>query len=170
MYRNNESNVKPLCLIQIENDSSMERDNPQSVSNCEKIKEKLCRYGVAEKNIATWLAGEHSDNLKDIQENDVEFLIFKEAVALGWDCPRAQILIRLRETSSIIFDIQTIGRIMRMPELHHYKDESINKAYIYTDDDNFEYNSSIDEQMQSKIRTEKMNHLLKKNIWNKRCY
>lgn len=161
VYRNNESNVKPLCLIQIENDSSMERDNPQSISNCEKIKEKLCRYGVVEKNIATWLAGEHSDNLKDIQENDVEFLIFKEAVALGWDCPRAQLLIRLRETSSIIFDIQTIGRIMRMPELHHYKDESINKAYIYTDDDNFEYNSSIDEQMQSKIRTEKNESFIK---------
>lgn len=133
----------------------------QSITNCEKIEGKLKEFGIKEENIAIWLAGKHSDNLEEIQNNEVKFLIFKEAVALGWDCPRAHILVRLRETSSIVFDIQTIGRIMRMPELHHYIDSRLNKAYIYTDDDNFEYSASIDSKMQSKIKTTKNESYIK---------
>lgn len=150
----NDSNIVPLCLIQIENDSSFDKDKTISIDNCEKIKNKLLEFGIEEDKIAIWLASNKTDNLKDIINNDVEFLIFKQAVATGWDCPRAQILIRLRETSSIIFDIQTIGRIMRMPELHHYSEQELNKAYIYTDDESFEYNATVDEKLKSKIRSE----------------
>lgn len=155
IYETENSEVNPLCLIQIENDSSYERDRASVIDNCERIKKKLLDFGVEEEKIAIWLATNKTDNLADIETNDVEFLIFKQAVATGWDCPRSQILIRLRETSSIIFDIQTIGRIMRMPELHHYSSEELNKAYIYTDDENFEYNASVDEKLKSKIRSDK---------------
>ncbi|GAH95392.1 unnamed protein product, partial [marine sediment metagenome] len=37
-------------------------------------------------------------------------------IALGWDCPRAQILVLFRDWKSLTFSVQTIGRIMRMPE------------------------------------------------------
>jgi type III restriction enzyme len=37
-----------------------------------------------------------------------------------------------REIKSITFEIQTVGRIMRMPELKYYKNENLNKAYVYT--------------------------------------
>ena len=59
-------------------------------------------------------------------------MIFKQAIDTGWDCPRAQILIKFRETSSIVFEIQTVGRILRMPEAKHYLDEALNKSYVYT--------------------------------------
>ena len=154
LYRKNDRDIIPLCLIQIENDSSYDRDNSSSITNCQRLKQKLIDFGIDEEKIAIWLATEKSENLNDIVNNDVQFLIFKQAVATGWDCPRSQILVRLRETSSIIFDIQTIGRIMRMPELYHYAIKELNKAYIYTDDDNFEYNATIDEKMKSKIRSE----------------
>ncbi len=154
LYKSNGSEIIPLCLIQIENDSSYDKDKSSSIDNCEKIKNKLLAFGIEEDKIAIWLASNKSENLKDIVNNDVEFLIFKQAVATGWDCPRSQILIRLRETSSIIFDIQTIGRIMRMPQLHHYTEQELNKAYIYTDDENFKYNITVDEKLKSKIRSE----------------
>ena len=56
-------------------------------------------------------------------ENEVEVMILKQAIALGWDCPRAQILVLFRDWKSITFSIQTVGRIMRMPEIKkgHYK-------------------------------------------------
>jgi type III restriction enzyme len=38
-----------------------------------------------------------------------------------------------REIKSITFEIQTVGRILRMPELKHYQNESLNRAYVYTD-------------------------------------
>ncbi len=42
----------------------------------------------------------------------------KQAVATGWNCTRAKILVKLRENMSEDFQIQTIGRIRRMPESH----------------------------------------------------
>src|SRR5690606_30904630 len=81
-----------------------------------------------------------SSNLENINDYDskVDFLIFKMAVATGWDCPRAYVLLKLREVKSEVFDIQTIGRILRMPERYHYENELLNKAYIYTNNDDIQ--------------------------------
>src|SRR5690625_4687330 len=61
----------------------------------------------------------------------------KQAVATGWDCPRAQILVKLRENTSETFDIQTIGRIRRMPEIKHYGNDLLDSCYLYTLDKKF---------------------------------
>ena len=45
----------------------------------------------------------------------------------------AQILVGFRKIESMIFELQTVGRIMRMPEVKHYLNDNLNKAYIYTD-------------------------------------
>ena len=50
------------------------------------------------------------------------------AIDTGWDCPRAQILLKFREVNSIVFEIQTVGRILRMPEAKHYTDEALNRS------------------------------------------
>lgn len=65
-------------------------------------------------------------------------MVFKQAIALGWDCPRAQILVIFRESKSFTFTIQTIGRIMRMPELKYYAEEDLNKGYVFTNLPNIE--------------------------------
>ena len=54
------------------------------------------------------------------------------AIDTGWDCPRAQVLLKFREVNSIVFEIQTVGRILRMPEAKHYSDEVLNKAYVFS--------------------------------------
>ena len=48
------------------------------------------------------------------------FLLMKQAISTDWDCPRAKILVKLSEGGSEDFQIQTIGRIRRMPERKHY--------------------------------------------------
>jgi type III restriction enzyme len=40
-----------------------------------------------------------------------------------------------REIKSITFEIQTVGRIMRMPKLKYFKNDELNNAYVFT---NFE--------------------------------
>jgi len=65
-------------------------------------------------------------------DNEIEFLIFKQAIDTGWDCPRAHILVKFRESHSETFEIQTVGRILRMPEQKHYANEELNRGYIYT--------------------------------------
>ena len=61
----------------------------------------------------------------------------KQAVATGWDCPRANILVKLRVNMNETFQIQTIGRIRRMPEAKHYNNEILDSCYIYTFDETF---------------------------------
>ena len=83
--------------------------------------------------MAVWLS-EEKINTEILENNlsEVEFLIFKQAIDTGWDCPRAQILVRFREIRSITFEIQTIGRILRMPEAYHYANDNLNKGFVYT--------------------------------------
>jgi type III restriction enzyme len=63
--------------------------------------------------------------------------LIKQAVSTGWDCPRAKILVKLREGGSEDFQIQTIGRIRRMPERKHYGWNTLDSCYIYTLDSRY---------------------------------
>lgn len=87
--------------------------------------------------LAIWLEKEKSPGLDRIDEltSPIRVLLFKQAVAKGWDCPRAYVLVRLRSTKSVQFNIQTIGRICRQPERKHYQFEPLDNAFIYTDTD-----------------------------------
>lgn len=130
-YKKEGKDINPLCLIQIPNAEKGEE-------TLNRLTELLEKKGISVKddNLAIWLSG-RSENLDKIDDFDskVDFLIFKMAVATGWDCPRAQVLLKLREVKSEVFDIQTVGRILRMPEREHYGNELLNKAYIYTNND-----------------------------------
>ena len=66
-------------------------------------------------------------------DNMTEVLLFKQAIALGWDCPRAAVLLIFRKLQSNQFTIQTVGRILRMPEQKFYKNDLLNVGYVYTD-------------------------------------
>lgn len=129
LYGNEESNVNPLVIIQLPN---AEEGIDKKDSIIEYFKEK--NITKDNKKLAIWLNEEkfNLDNISD-NTNTVEFLLFKQAIDTGWDCPRAQILLKFRETHSMIFERQTLGRILRMPEQHFYINDIINKAYVYTD-------------------------------------
>lgn len=83
--------------------------------------------------MAVWLSN-RKDNLDNIEayDNMVEALLFKQAIALGWDCPRACVLLIFREMQSFTFTTQVVGRIMRMPEQHFYNNDALNYGYVYT--------------------------------------
>lgn len=129
-YKEQGANVNPLVLIQIPNSTAGEIK-----------KESVIRFleekGITRDNgkLAIYLDGDtidkNSDELLPV-DGAIEYLIFKMAIDTGWDCPRSQILVRFRETNSIIFEIQTVGRILRMPEAKHYMDEELNRAFVYT--------------------------------------
>lgn len=126
------SDVNPLLLIQLPDKKSGIPDKK------EEVLEMLKKFGYKsdDDRVAIYLTGNEKINLENIEkpQNEVEVMLFKQAIALGWDCPRAAILVLFRQwtDSNITFSIQTLGRIMRMPEHKHYKNESLNKAYLYT--------------------------------------
>ena len=126
--------INPLLLIQLpsesESTSALDRTKIEQVEQF--LKEK---HNITIENglLGVWLS-ERKNNIDDISapDNEVEVLIFKQAIALGWDCPRAQILVMFREIRSVTFEIQTVGRILRMPEAKHYENDELNSAYVYT--------------------------------------
>jgi len=131
--------INPLLLIQIPNKKSTDSSNPEDY-----IVGLLAEHNitVSNKKLAIWLS-EIKENKVLVEQNasPVDVLIFKEAIALGWDCPRASILFLQREWKQdrYVFNIQTLGRIMRMPEQHHYdKKPELNVGYVFSASDNFE--------------------------------
>jgi type III restriction enzyme len=123
------SETKPLLLIQYP-------DGRQADSIAEIVEEFLRERGlVKDRTYATWLSGDRAPNLNQIKWNDSQYqaLIFKQAIATGWDCPRAQVLVQFRKPESRTFQIQTLGRLMRSPEQKHYDNEDLNTAYVYSD-------------------------------------
>ncbi|MBQ9532250.1 MAG: DEAD/DEAH box helicase family protein [Eubacterium sp.] len=125
------ADINPLIVVQIPNKS-------------ETLQEEVERYfesqGMNYENgqLAVWMSKQH-ENLEEIEKIDspVSAVIIKQAVATGWDCPRAQILVKLRDNMDETFEIQTIGRIRRMPEAKHYESDLLDSCYLYTFDDKF---------------------------------
>ena len=131
LYEKEKTNINPLVLIQLPDQKGNLINKKDDVLTI--LKDK---FKITEENgkLAVWLSEEKTDNLANIEknENEVEVLVFKQAIALGWDCPRACILVIFRESKSFTFTIQTIGRIMRMPELKYYSSEDLNKGFVFT--------------------------------------
>lgn len=127
------SNINPLLIIQLPNDSASESALDRDYK--EKLVGALKERSITTDNhkLAIWLSKE-KENLDDIEkfDNITEVLLFKQAIALGWDCPRASVLLIYRELKQETFTIQTVGRILRMPEQKHYVDDSLNVGYVYT--------------------------------------
>jgi type III restriction enzyme len=108
------------------------------------LKEK----GILEDEIAIWLSQEKV-NLEYIEDNKspISFLLFKQAAATGWDCPRASVLVMFREIKNPTFAIQTVGRILRMPFGTHFSIPELNLGYLYT---NYKRNEVLTEYGKSK--------------------
>lgn len=135
-YRALGTNINPLLLIQLPNDTK-ESMTAEDTTVARQVRQYLhAEHDITTDNhrLAIWLSGE-KENLTDLEKPDnmTEVLLFKEAIALGWDCPRAAVLLIFRKLQSDQFTIQTVGRIMRMPEQKHYPKELLNIGYVFTD-------------------------------------
>lgn len=127
------SNINPLLLIQLPSDKKTESSLDRQL--IEEVETYLRAKNITTQNnkLAVWLSN-RKDNLEGLEEKTcmTEVLIFKQAIALGWDCPRAAVLLIFREIQQESFGIQTVGRILRMPEQKHYTNPMLNNGYVYT--------------------------------------
>lgn len=123
--------INPLIVVQIPNKSEKLQNDIECYFEAQ---------GITYENqqLAVWLSDMH-ENLEGIDESNAKpiAVIIKQAVATGWDCPRAQILVKLRDNMDETFEIQTIGRIRRMPEAKHYGSDLLDSCYLYTFDEKF---------------------------------
>ncbi|MBP7845871.1 MAG: DEAD/DEAH box helicase family protein [Candidatus Pacebacteria bacterium] len=132
-YKEAGIDINPLLLIQLPDRKTQAEDQVKN----DVVRILKDKYEMTTENgkLAIYLS-EEKENLENIAKNnhETEVLIFKQAIALGWDCPRAQVLVLFRDWKSLTFSVQTVGRIMRMPEpdTGHYKQEILNHGFVFT--------------------------------------
>ncbi len=98
----------PLLLVQAD---SQEK-------SVERLKARLLRMGFTDEQVAIHTAEEPDSGLLALaNEPRREVLIFKMAVALGFDAPRAFTLVSMRASRDADFGIQLVGRILRVHRL-----------------------------------------------------
>lgn len=148
-------NIRPLVLIQFPNAS------PSTIKAVEYKLEEL-GYTYDNNMVAKWMSDEKiniDDNFTKLNGTPV-FLLMKQAINAGWDCPRAKILVKLRENTSEEFAIQTIGRIRRMPEVKHYEDSVLDLCYVYTFDEKYK---------EGLLKNANNSHLVKRVFLKDKC-
>lgn len=134
---NNIHGVNPLVIVQLPDKSDSEAD---LVARIEDYIEKHLNKTYEDGKLGVWLADKKRNHFDVTRlDNSVEYLIIKQAIATGWDAPRAKILVKIRENMGEYFTIQTIGRIRRMPQPQrgHYNIDVLDNAYLYTFDRDF---------------------------------
>ena len=117
--------VVPLMLVQVPNGDA-------AVAGAEK---QLIELGVPPSRIRKHTADEPDEHLAAIANDpDVEVLIFKMAIAMGFDAPRAFTLAALRGVRDKDFGIQVVGRIMRVHRLLQGRTDVpalLNSGYVF---------------------------------------
>ncbi len=112
--------MTPLLLVQA--DSS-----PDSIPT---IVEWLGQMGFSDDQVRTHTADEPDPHLLTIASDEtVEVLVFKMAVATGFDAPRAFTLVSMRTSRDPQFGIQIVGRIMRVDR--RLQERNIPDALMY---------------------------------------
>lgn len=139
-YREKGIGVNPLLLVQF----------PEAAAGdmlMASVEDFLAKEGVTTENgkLAVWLS-EEKVTLEGIESSmgSQEVLFFKQAIALGWDCPRAQVLVALRELKVNSFTAQVLGRVLRQPLRKHFELDLLDRAYVFTNVDSFKLTADLE--------------------------
>lgn len=127
--------LRPIVLIQ-----AQARSKVKDTLDVNRVREELItnhRIPEAEIVIAT---GEQK-GLEKIEEEyqegilsdqcPVKYVITQQALAEGWDCPFAYILVSLADVQSSTAVEQLLGRVLRQPGAKHRKNEALNRSYAF---------------------------------------
>ncbi|MEN9933038.1 MAG: hypothetical protein RIS17_1611, partial [Pseudomonadota bacterium] len=138
--------VVPLMLVQVE-DQATGGEDPVA-----RVKAKLLEIqGVREDLIAVHTSGQpDADFHMMAYDHSKQILIFKVAVATGFDAPRAWTLVSVRPNRGTGFGLQIVGRIMRVHPLVrplHGQDAVLDKGYVFLTDPDMQagLSSAVDE-------------------------
>ncbi len=111
----NKRNLKYMIIL--------DESNGKCESNDEGMKKKY--------QYSRWKNYAKEDN------STIDVIVFKMAIAEGWDIPRACVLCQIRDTTSKQLDEQVIGRVRRNPCLLNFEKLSpetqalVSNAYVY---------------------------------------
>lgn len=132
--------IRPIVLIQAQHDSKTE-----STINVDEVRNFLLNsLRIPNEYIAVATGTEKGIEGIDLLSNkeQIRFIITKQALKEGWDCPFAYIFSSVAKVSSSKDVEQLLGRVLRMPKVQRKENESLNRAYAFVSSDSF-YQTAI---------------------------
>lgn len=125
--------IRPIMLVQVERTGKDQRDGVYV--HAEDVKEYLMKQaGVPEEQIA--IKSTEKDDIEgiDLLSKDcvIRFIITKQALQEGWDCPFAYVLCSLTKSQSETSMTQLIGRVLRQPYAKKTGVRELDECYVYS--------------------------------------
>lgn len=125
--------IRPIMLIQVERTGKDTRDGV--FIHAEDVKEYLIKQlAIPETQIA--IKSSDKDDIEGIdllaKDCSVRYIITKQALQEGWDCPFAYVLCVLTKSQSETAMTQLIGRVLRQPYARKTGVKELDECYVYT--------------------------------------
>jgi type III restriction enzyme len=139
--------LRPLVLIQ----SEPRRAGVDTLDFARVRNELITNHGIPANEVIV-VTGEEkgleqieADYTLGIADPDcpVKFVITQRALAEGWDCPFAYILVSMASLSSATAVEQLLGRVLRQPEASHRQAMALNQSYAFVVSRNFAETASM---------------------------
>jgi len=126
--------IRPIALIQAQPNSKTQKN-----ITVEQVKEYLLKSKIAEEEIAIKTSEKNELEGVDLfsKKSPIRYIITVNALAEGWDCSYAYVLISLANIGAKIAVEQIIGRILRMPYAKRKAQEDLNRCYVFASARNF---------------------------------
>lgn len=123
--------IRPIALIQVEATGKDQRGKGRVHSL--DAKEYLIELGANPDEVALKTSSQNDIEDVDLLSRDcpVCFLITKEALREGWDCPFAYILGVIPNVDSDTGITQLVGRILRQPNARKTGVKELDESYVY---------------------------------------
>ncbi|MFA5303211.1 MAG: DEAD/DEAH box helicase family protein [Candidatus Nanoarchaeia archaeon] len=139
--------IRPIVLLQAQSDKG--KDNDVTV-------EKIKTFLITEKKIPEEQIAIKTSKFNQLENINlfsksckIRYIITINALAEGWDCSFAYILISVANLGSRVSVEQIIGRILRLPNVKEKKQEDLNRSYVFSSSKNF--NEAADEVIKGLI-------------------
>jgi len=127
--------IRPIMLIRVERTGKDQRDS--AYVHAEDAREYLINHlGAKEDEIR--LKTSDKDELGDddllLETCPVKYIITKDALREGWDCPFAYVLTVLSKMTAKTAITQMIGRVLRQPHATVTNKPALDQCYVFTFD------------------------------------
>lgn len=133
--RNEGRYIRPILLVRVENTG--EKLFEKSEIHSEKVRTFLIeKLGVRPEEIKVKSAEKNELGDEDLlsELSKVRFILTKDALREGWDCPFAYVLAILSKTTARTALTQMVGRVLRQPHAKETKTPALNECYVFTYD------------------------------------
>lgn len=124
--------IRPIVLVQVERTGKDQREAPY-VHSLDAKEHLIERLGVPDSEIAVKTSD--TDDIEGIDLLDegcrIRWIITKQALQEGWDCPFAYVLVSLNNTKSELSMTQLVGRVLRQPYARKTGVQELDESYVY---------------------------------------